>query len=162
MTDCRSFIGNLHFVDKMAIKVDKDKKRMMIQTRHKISLLQEISIFTTDEEGSLALDKVLTSIHEKYKNELPINSESNESELRNFIENVLPNYDEERVYASDIKKLASWYSVINEFVPPVIEEEKPKKTTTKKEPAKKESKAKDSSKKVTTKKAISKTAKKED
>ena len=111
--------------------LDEDKKRLMIQTRHKISLLQEISIFTTGEEGSLALDKVFSSVYENFKDELNIKSDAPESDFQQFMSKILPNYDSERVYVSDMKKLVTWYGIINKYAPPKIEEK------TKKEPVKK-------------------------
>ncbi len=131
--------------------MDDSKRRMMIQTRHKISLLQEISIFTTDEDGSIPLDQVFSAIHENYGTEVAVDQDSNDDDLRDFIQEVVANYDEERVYTSDVKKLLSWYSIVNTHLPPVEKKEekkekakpkaKAKKTPAKKEP-KKESEAK--------------------
>ncbi len=106
--------------------LDESKRRMMIQTRHKISLLQEISIFTTNAEGSSPLDQVFAVINDQHGNELSVDAESSDTELSNFIEEILPEYDRERVYNSDVKKLISWYNIVNQFAPPTAKKEEPK------------------------------------
>ena len=109
--------------------LDPEKKRLMAQTRHKISILKEISIFMTGAENSIPLEDVFESIFAKYKTELDLNPKKmSGSDLKTFIEEVVPDYDEERVYTSDIKKLISWYKLIaGELEPVEVEVEKEEK-----------------------------------
>lgn len=89
-----------------------DGKRIPVFAHEKMSSLAEISIFTIDEDAPL-LD-VLKSISEKYEGKPAINPASGGEQLKAFMKEVLPNYDTERVYTSDIKKLLAWYNQLAE------------------------------------------------
>lgn len=126
----------------------KSKKTVMNAT-HRVSILQEISIYTTDAEESVDLGTVLKSVHEKYKGK-EAKIEKDSDSLAKFMAEVLPNYDVERVYTSDIKKLVAWYNILIEFAPDAFEEEE------KKEEAKEEDKAEAKKKAPAKKKAVKK------
>jgi hypothetical protein len=89
-----------------------DKKRFPAFSNDRISSLAEISIFTTEED--LPLKDVLKKIFEKYDGGPAISSKSDNNELKAFMEDILPAYDKERVYISDIKKLVIWYNLLQE------------------------------------------------
>lgn len=115
-------------------------KTIVAQARHRMSILDEISIYTTDEEGTVPLAEVFERIHGKYGNKLPLSEKPSDEEYQNFMSDVLPNYDEDRVYTSDMKKLANWYLIVNKHIGFKKEEkeaseetEKPKKKETSKE-----------------------------
>lgn len=90
--------------------------RLVAQARHRMSLLDEISIYTTDEESTVPLAEVFDRIHQKYGNDLPLSDKPSDSDLKGFMEEVLPEYDEERVYVSDMKKLATWYTIVSKHM----------------------------------------------
>jgi len=90
--------------------------RLVAQARHRMSLLDEISIYTTDEETTVPLAEVFDRIHQKYGNDLPLNDKPSDSELKDFMGEVLPEYDEERVYVSDMRKLATWYAIVSKHM----------------------------------------------
>ncbi|QCR23305.1 DUF5606 domain-containing protein [Pontibacter sp. SGAir0037] len=90
--------------------------RLVAQARHRMSLLDEISIYTTDEETTVPLADVFDRIHQKYSGELPLNDKPSNEELKSFMADVLPEYDEDRVYVSDMKKLATWYTIVHKYV----------------------------------------------
>ncbi|MFD2248162.1 DUF5606 domain-containing protein [Pontibacter ruber] len=90
--------------------------RLVAQARHRMSLLDEISIYTTDEESTIPLAEVFDRIHQKYGNDLPLNEKPSDADYRSFMEDILPEYDEERVYISDMKKLVSWYGIVSKHV----------------------------------------------
>ena len=87
----------------------------MAQARHRLSLLDEISIYTTGEEESVPLRQVMDNIQERFGNELPVNAKSSTAELEHFMEQILPDYDSSRVYASDMKKLVQWYQIVSKY-----------------------------------------------
>ncbi|ALI98158.1 DUF5606 family protein [Rufibacter tibetensis] len=91
--------------------------RSVAQARNRVSILQEISMYTNDEESTVPLADIFDRIRKQYGSELPVTPKSSTQELSSFLESVLPDYDQERVYASDMKKLAQWYLIVNQFVP---------------------------------------------
>lgn len=86
-----------------------DKKRMPAHSSNKISSLEEITMYTTDED--MPLSEIIQKIHEKENGGASVDPKD-EAKHRGYFKEVVPNYDEERVYGSDIKKLFSWYSLL--------------------------------------------------
>lgn len=120
--------------------LDAAKKRLMAQTRHKISILKEISIFTNTAENSVALETVFENIYKIHKTDLKIDhKKASAEELKSFLGEVVENFDEDRVYLSDIKKLVSWYKIISKELKPIKLEKEAKAETKKKAGAKKDS-----------------------
>jgi len=89
-----------------------DGKRVTLFSHERISTLEEISIFTT--ENDMHLKDVLKILFQKLEGKPAISPKSSANELRNFMEEMLPNYDADRVYNSDIQKLVSWYNLLLE------------------------------------------------
>lgn len=88
-----------------------DGKRQPAFAKEKISSLEDISIFTTDEDVPLA--KVFQEIYKKEEGKDCINAKLDNKQLVAYMREVLPNFDEERVYPSDMKKLFTWYNILN-------------------------------------------------
>jgi hypothetical protein len=103
--------------------LDEAKTKMIATSSHKLSLLNEISIYTTTKEGTVALQQVLQKIKAEYGDDPGVDSNSETSELRAFLKSILPEFDEDRVYASDIKKLVRWYDILRKHAPEVIDAE---------------------------------------
>ena len=103
-------------------------KRQPAYAHEKIISLGDIAIFTDEED--VPLSEVLNAIKEKEngaKVTLDIKKADNET-LRAYLAEVLPNFDRERVYPTDIKKLISWYNLLVETGnTDFVEEEKPQK-----------------------------------
>jgi hypothetical protein len=97
--------------------LDATKTRVVATATQRLSLLSEISIYTTTKEGTVALEEVLKKIYKDFNNDLGVDGNSEGVELKAFLKSVLPEYDEDRVYVSDIKKLVKWYSVLLEQTP---------------------------------------------
>ncbi len=113
--------------------LDASSKKTVMNATHRVSILQEISIYTTDAEESVDLGAVLKSVHEQYKGK-EAKVEKDAESLAKFMAEVLPNYDTERVYTSDIKKLVAWYNILIQFAPDAFEEEEEKEEEKKEEP----------------------------
>ncbi|MBB6611013.1 DUF5606 domain-containing protein [Pontibacter sp. Tf4] len=124
-------------------------QRSIAQARQRMSLLDEISIYTTDEETTVPLADVFERINEKYGDKLPLSEKPDDSEYKAFLESVLPDFDQERVYLSDMKKLANWYMIVRKHVGFTA----PEKAEAKKEDAKKEEGKKAEPKKAKAEKA---------
>lgn len=90
-----------------------DKKRMFVNASQKVSSLNDIAIFTDGDE--VPLKDVLKNIHEMEPGTPAPDPKSSPEVLKKFMEKVLPAYDRNRVYISDIKKLASWYNSLLEL-----------------------------------------------
>ncbi len=118
--------------------LDEQKKKLVIGTNHRVSILKEVSIYTTDSEGSVPLEKVFKKIHAEFGDDPGVDT-SDAEELKAFTKHIIPEYDEERVYPSDMKKLVSWYSILLKNAPAVFEE-KEEKTDEKKTEEKQEEK----------------------
>ncbi len=89
-----------------------DGKRISAFSQEKISSLEEISIFTEGED--LSLKEVFKKIFEKTEGKEAIDAKSPNNKLKEFFEEVVPEYDKERVYVSDIKKVLKWYNTLLE------------------------------------------------
>ena len=90
-----------------------DGKRISVNLRSNVSLLSEISIYTLTEE--IPLFKVLNNIKDKEKGKpTSINPKDSKDVLEEYFFEVLPDYDEDRVYPSDIKKMVRWYNILQE------------------------------------------------
>ncbi len=100
--------------------LDATKTRLVASTTQRMSVLSEISIYTTDKEGTIGLLDVLKKIKKDFGNDLGVDANSEANELKSFLKSVLPNYDQDRVYVSDIKKLVKWYSILSEQAPEIF------------------------------------------
>lgn len=87
------------------------KKKVSIGNSSQVSLLDNISMYTFDKE--VPLFEVFENIAKNYEYKETISHKSSDAELREFMAASLPNYDSDRVYISDIKKLAQWYNILN-------------------------------------------------
>jgi hypothetical protein len=113
--------------------IDASKKRFVAGANERVSILNEISIYTTDKEGSVPLETILQKINAKYGADTKVTSKSSDDELGAFLSSVLPDYDREKVYHSDIKKLANWYSILFANFPEVLTPKAAEKKAEKKE-----------------------------
>jgi hypothetical protein len=104
--------------------IDSSATRLVANGNDRVSILNEISIYTTDAEGSKPLDQVLKAIKAKFDASIPVTAKSEPAALKSFLSEVLPQYDENRVYPSDIKKLVSWYLILSQAYPELVGEEK--------------------------------------
>jgi hypothetical protein len=97
--------------------LDEKGNRFVAQAKHRISLLSEISVYQENTDETLPLSDVFDRIREKHGNEVSLNGKSTSQELSAFMESVVPDYDRDRVYMSDIKKIAGWYNLVSKKVP---------------------------------------------
>ncbi|MBS4072406.1 DUF5606 domain-containing protein [Algoriphagus aquatilis] len=102
--------------------LDEKKAKLVAGMSMRVSILNDISIYTMTEEGAEPLESVMKKIEAEYKGDTGVDSTSSDSELRAFLKSVLPDFDQERVYISDIKKLNAWYQLIRKSAPEVLQE----------------------------------------
>jgi len=89
----------------------EDKNRMNASATAKISALEDIAIFTDTED--VPLKNIFKAISEKENGGEAISHKSSANDLKEYFAEVLPDYDRERVYVSDIKKVLNWYNILH-------------------------------------------------
>lgn len=87
-----------------------DGKRMPVSGSARVSALQEISMYTVD--GDVKLSHVMANIFKLTGGKECIPATSSSDELKDFMAKALPEWDSERIYVSDIKKLVAWYNIL--------------------------------------------------
>ena len=88
-----------------------DDKRITVGIRNNVSLLSEIAIYTIDKEVPLAeIFKSMKNLEQG--NEARVSAKADGATLESYFAEVLPTYDRDRVYASDIKKVIQWYNLL--------------------------------------------------
>ena len=90
-----------------------DGKRVSVNLRSNVSLLSEIAIYTLTEE--VPLKEVLKKIKTKENgNKTSVNHKDSKDKIEEYFFSILQDYDEDRVYPSDIKKVIRWYNILQE------------------------------------------------
>lgn len=87
-----------------------DKKRTNIYSSTKVSTLSDIGMYTTGEDKPI--EEIITSIFEKEKGGPCVNHKADDKEIEAYFASILPDYDKERVYVSNMRKLFSWYTIL--------------------------------------------------
>jgi len=91
----------------------ESKKRSSAYGSAKVSSLEDIAIFTEKED--VPLGKVFDIIYEKAATGTVIDSKADGNRLKIWFEEILPDYSRDKVYVSDIKKIALWYNILNKL-----------------------------------------------
>jgi hypothetical protein len=89
-----------------------DGKKVTVSLKSNVSLLSEISIYTYEGEKPLA--EIMQNIANKENKGQAISHKEENAVLSSYFREILPEYDEERVYPSDIKKILNWYNMLQE------------------------------------------------
>ncbi|GAA4030655.1 hypothetical protein GCM10022386_13250 [Flavobacterium cheonhonense] len=87
-----------------------DGKKITVGMRSNVSLLSEISMYTYSEEKPLA--EIMRAIAVKENEGPALSHKEDNAKLIAYFKEILPDYDEDRVYASDIKKVLNWYNIL--------------------------------------------------
>ena len=98
-----------------------DNKRFPAYATDKISALDDISIYTYDEDAPLK--DLLAAIYKKEDGKMCPSHKESLTVLQNYLLELLPNYDQERVYSSDVKKMFQWYNLLHKSGNLKMEEE---------------------------------------
>lgn len=102
--------------------MDEKKGKLVVGANHRVSILSEISIYTHTEEGATPLQEVMQKIEKEFQGDTGLGKDADPDEYKAFLKHILPDYDESRVYLSDIKKLLSWYKLIRQNAPEALQE----------------------------------------
>jgi hypothetical protein len=101
------------------------KKRSSAHGSAKVSSLEDIAIFTEKED--MPLGKVFDLIYDQANGGAALDSKADPSKLKSWFETILPDYSKDKVYVSDIKKVAQWYNILHVLGLLVKEEAETKK-----------------------------------
>lgn len=96
-----------------------DKKRIAAHASDRISAIGDISIYTSDEDVKLI--DVFEKFNDKYDGKAGPSHKEELSTLEGILGEILPNYDRERVYKSDLRKIFQWYNILTNAGIPVVE-----------------------------------------
>ncbi len=102
--------------------MDDKKGKLVVGSNQRVSVLSEISIYTLTEEGAVPLEDVMKTIEKEFEGDTGLADDADNEEYKAFLKHVLPEYDEDRVYVSDIKKLINWYRLIRRQAPELLQE----------------------------------------
>lgn len=110
-----------------------DKKRMNATSSMRVSALDDIAIFTSDKE--VPLKEVFRIIFKKEDGKPCLDPKSSNDKLKAYFTEILPDYDQEKVYVSDMKKVFSWYNILlNDNMIDLEEDKEEEKAEAKEEP----------------------------
>ncbi len=87
-----------------------ENKKFPISNNHNVSVLNDIAIYTYEEE--VPLREIFLTIHEKESGKATISHKESNAKLLEFFGEILPEFDQERVYPSNIKKVVQWYNIL--------------------------------------------------
>lgn len=87
-----------------------DKKRTTISSTSKVSSLEDISMFTTGDDKPVS--EIMKSIFDKEKGGVAVDAKSDDKTITTYFASILPEYDKDRVYVSNMRKLFSWYNIL--------------------------------------------------
>ncbi len=105
----------------------EDGKRMPAYATSKISALEDIAIYTSGED--VQLHQVFKNLYTLENGGVALTSKLNNEEVKSYFGKILPEYDKERVYVSDMKRVFSWYNILHKHNLVDLEDPKPSEET---------------------------------
>lgn len=94
--------------------VKTGKRRFASSRKHQFTPLESIAIYTDDGESTELKNVFRNMLQQQEDNPPPTGSGASSEELHEYFADVLPNYDRDRVFTGDIKKLVKWYNYLND------------------------------------------------
>ncbi|NLD46475.1 MAG: DUF5606 domain-containing protein [Clostridiaceae bacterium] len=127
----------------IVVEAIEDGKRTTVPSSAKVSSLKDIAIFSEKDEIPLA--DILKKIYDKEGGKETISHKASPEELKAYMLEIMPDYDKERVYVSDMKKLVMWYNILlsHKMLNPDEKDEEETETDIKKTEAKEKSSPKE-------------------
>jgi hypothetical protein len=102
--------------------LDDAKTKVVTSMNQKVSVLAEISVYSTGEEETMPLEDLFQKIHTEFGDDTGVDKSSDADELKSFLAHIMPDYDRDRVYVSDIKKIVAWYEILLKNAPELLKE----------------------------------------
>jgi hypothetical protein len=101
--------------------LDGQGARFATGPHHRVSLLHEISIYTQEFEKTIPIHDILIKIRSEFGDDPGVDGKSEPDELTAFMEHIVPDYDRDKVYVSDMKKLINWYTILVKLAPELLD-----------------------------------------
>ncbi|MFK7983385.1 MAG: DUF5606 domain-containing protein [Saprospiraceae bacterium] len=115
--------------------LDTGKKRFAPSRKHQFTPLESITIYTDDDNETLELSKVFQNMFVKLADTPLVTHNATNEALKAYFAEIIPNYDRDRVYIGDMKKMVKWFKFLNDRSLITLIEEKKEEETTEKEPS---------------------------
>jgi len=104
--------------------LDTGKKRFAPSRKHQFTPLESITIYTEDDDETLELYKVFQNMFAKLAEVPLVEVNASNDDLKAYFATIIPNYDRDRVYIGDMKKIVKWFKFLNDRSLITLEEEK--------------------------------------
>lgn len=105
--------------------LDTGKRRFVPSRKHQFTPLETITIYTEGEDDTIELSKVFQNMFAKLEETPVVAYNSSNEELKAYFAQIIPNYDRDKVYVGDMKKMLKWFNFLNERSLITLEEEGP-------------------------------------
>ncbi|MDH4462145.1 MAG: DUF5606 domain-containing protein [Spirosomataceae bacterium] len=99
--------------------LDGKKERSVVGANARVSVLKDISVYMADhQDNATPLGDIFLAIRNTHGEQVALNTKNaTDAELFDFLASVAPDFDRERVYASDVKKIINWYNIVSVALP---------------------------------------------
>jgi len=101
--------------------LDDKKQKLITGPQNRVSLLHEISVYTEQIDKTIPLSEIFGKIKAEFGDDPGVDAKSEPDELKAFLAHIVPDYDRDKVYVSDMKKMVSWYVIILKNAPELLE-----------------------------------------
>jgi hypothetical protein len=101
--------------------LDEQKQKLMTGPQNRVSLLNEISVYTEQIDKTIPLSEIFSKIKSEFGDDPGVDAKSDPDELKAFLTHIVPDYDRDKVYVSDMKKMVSWYVILLKNAPELLE-----------------------------------------
>lgn len=107
--------------------LDDANKKEVVNVNAKVSVLKDISIYSLDFDKSTPLGEIFFACKEKHGDQIDLDVKTlSKEEFFEFFQDIMPDFDRDRVYPSDIKKIIQWYNILSVRMPELfVQEESP-------------------------------------
>ena len=110
--------------------LDTGKKRFAPSRKHQFTPLESITIYTEDDDETLELAKVFQNMFAKLSEVPLVKVNASNDDMKAYFAEIIPNYDRDRVYIGDMKKIVKWFKFLNNRSLITLEEEKAEEVET--------------------------------
>jgi len=94
--------------------LDTGKRKLAPARKHQFTPLSSIAIYVIGVEDTIELTKVFHRMQEQLEDNPPVSVKAPTEEIKSYFTDIVPNYDEDRVYPSDMKKIIKWFTYLND------------------------------------------------